>query len=248
MSQASITALNDESAPAAGSVFQALVADIVADKYPSGTRLPPERELARQLGASRPTLREALRRMSEWGLVEARRGSGVVVRDRRHWTLEVLPPFLVNHKFGPQGPSMGRIAADMLSMRRLVLADVVGMLAERVTTEGLGRARATMYQAWERRSDAVAFAKLDFEIYRILVESAQMLPSLWLLNTIGRVYDDLAVTLGQAFVPIDDYIERVGAMLDALEAKDADVAAKALDAYFEHNDGRLMGMLGMLGA
>jgi len=51
-------------------VFETLLKDIVGGSYPSGTRLPAERELARQLGASRPTLREALRRLGEWNLVE----------------------------------------------------------------------------------------------------------------------------------------------------------------------------------
>lgn len=39
-----------------------------------GERLPPERELATQLGISRLTLREAIRELSEAGYVESRRG------------------------------------------------------------------------------------------------------------------------------------------------------------------------------
>lgn len=41
---------------------------------PSGERLPPERELARQLGISRVTLREVLKVLQDQGLLESRRG------------------------------------------------------------------------------------------------------------------------------------------------------------------------------
>src|SRR6476659_1210776 len=75
-------------------VFEKLLADIVSGSYVAGTRLPAERELARQLGASRPTLREALRRLGEWNLVEPRRGSGIVVRPYRDCAIEVLAAYL----------------------------------------------------------------------------------------------------------------------------------------------------------
>ncbi|MDX2089282.1 MAG: GntR family transcriptional regulator, partial [Kofleriaceae bacterium] len=56
----------EPSTTAIDAVFEKLLADIVGGTYRSGTRLPAERELSRLLGASRPTLREALRRLGEW--------------------------------------------------------------------------------------------------------------------------------------------------------------------------------------
>src|SRR5262249_57378074 len=46
-----------------------------------GERFPAERELAAQLGISRPTLREAIRELQQAGYVESRRGrsGGTVV-------------------------------------------------------------------------------------------------------------------------------------------------------------------------
>ena len=47
--------------------------------FQSGARLPPERDLARQLGVSRPSVREALIALEVEGLVEVRIGSGIYV-------------------------------------------------------------------------------------------------------------------------------------------------------------------------
>jgi GntR family transcriptional regulator, transcriptional repressor for pyruvate dehydrogenase complex len=49
-------------------------------EFAVGTRLPPERDLAVQLGVSRPSVREALIALEVEGLVEVRMGSGVYVR------------------------------------------------------------------------------------------------------------------------------------------------------------------------
>lgn len=50
-------------------------------EFPAGTRLPPERDLAAQLGVSRPSVREALIALEVEGRVEVRMGSGIYVRE-----------------------------------------------------------------------------------------------------------------------------------------------------------------------
>lgn len=53
---------------------------IHSGEFTPGSRLPPERDLARQLGVSRPSVREALIALEVEGLVEVRIGSGIYVR------------------------------------------------------------------------------------------------------------------------------------------------------------------------
>jgi len=52
---------------------------IKSGEFPAGARLPPERDLARQLGVSRPSVREALIALEVEGMVEVRIGSGIYV-------------------------------------------------------------------------------------------------------------------------------------------------------------------------
>jgi DNA-binding FadR family transcriptional regulator len=53
---------------------------ITGGEFEAGTRLPAERDLARQLGVSRPSVREALIALEVEGWVEVRIGSGIYVR------------------------------------------------------------------------------------------------------------------------------------------------------------------------
>lgn len=71
------------------SVTRARVADqiiavlrdrILTGTYPRGSKLPNERELAREFGVSAPTVRESLRALTSLGLVDVRHGSGAFVR------------------------------------------------------------------------------------------------------------------------------------------------------------------------
>ncbi len=58
-----------------------LITAILSGKFPIGSNLPAERELAVELGVTRPTLREAYQRISRDGWVEIRQGHPTRVRN-----------------------------------------------------------------------------------------------------------------------------------------------------------------------
>ena len=56
---------------------------IGSGEYPPGARLPGENEVMRDHAVARATARQALAQLVSWGLAEARKGSGIYVRDFR---------------------------------------------------------------------------------------------------------------------------------------------------------------------
>ncbi len=66
----------------AGTVVRLLRRAIVEREYSWNDQLPAERQMANQLGVSRGTVREALRRLEEMGLVIRKPGNGTFVRYR----------------------------------------------------------------------------------------------------------------------------------------------------------------------
>jgi GntR family transcriptional regulator len=64
-------------------IAMALREAIDSGEYPPGARLPGENDVMRDHAVARATARQALAQPISWGLAEARRGSGVYVREFR---------------------------------------------------------------------------------------------------------------------------------------------------------------------
>ena len=73
-------------------IAEQLRALIAKGEFAVGARLPAERDLAKQLGVSRPSVREALIALEVEGWVEVRTGSGVYVLDRSQRAAAPRPP------------------------------------------------------------------------------------------------------------------------------------------------------------
>jgi len=96
---------------------------ILRGDLPPGTRLPPEREMARRLGVSRTTVVNAYDELVAEGLVEAHVGRGtIVVGPQAAWTGGASPIRPINWQahFSPLGQRLRDSAsAELLALRQL---------------------------------------------------------------------------------------------------------------------------------
>ncbi len=95
----------------------------VAEGLEAGDRLPAERELARRLGVSRTSLREALTALRIEGMVEVQHGNGIYLLRSPS---ETIPPITAELVRGnPELPALGEVrntlealAAELAAVRR----------------------------------------------------------------------------------------------------------------------------------
>jgi DNA-binding FadR family transcriptional regulator len=99
--------------------LRALITD---GEFPTGSRLPAERDLARQLGVSRPSVREALIALEVEGWVEVRTGSGVYVQEQR-----VAAPARNGHANAHPAADWGPL--EVMRARELVEPEVAAQAA-----------------------------------------------------------------------------------------------------------------------
>ena len=104
---------------------------IAAGEFKFGDRLPSERELARQLGVSRPVLREALVTLEISGVVEVRGGSGCFV---------VAAPDTVPPAFTDGGPG----PFEVIDARSLIEGEIVALAAEKAAPEDVSYLHQTV--------------------------------------------------------------------------------------------------------
>src|SRR5258705_3987035 len=96
-------------------------------KLRPGDRLPSERELARQLGISRASLRAGLRFLSAMGVLTSRHGSGTYIANG--------PPALDSEPLSMLAALHGFTTEKMFEARRLVEVAAAGLAAEHATVD-----------------------------------------------------------------------------------------------------------------
>src|SRR5690348_370425 len=95
----------------------------------SGDRLPPERDLAKLLGVSRPTLRAGIRSLSALGVLQSRQGAGTFVVDAEG------SPSLDSGPLRLMAALRGFTSEEMFEARRALEMTIAGLAAERATGE-----------------------------------------------------------------------------------------------------------------
>lgn len=161
-----------------------LIEAILHGRFPIGSNLPAERELAAQLGVTRPTLRETLQRMARDGWIEIQHGRPTRVRN--YWqegSLGVLSA-LANHP--DQAPD--DFIANLLTVRRL-LAPAYTRLAVEEDAAALAHFLAELT---EIPDSADEFATVDWRLHhRLTVLSGNPIFTL-ILNGFIDLYPPMA--------------------------------------------------------
>ncbi|VTU15393.1 FadR/GntR family transcriptional regulator [Variovorax sp. RA8] len=206
-----------------------LSALIAQGEFAAGARLPAERDLAKQLGVSRPSVREALIALEVEGWVEVRTGSGVYVLDR---TQHARVPE-ASTEWGP---------LELIRARRVVEGETAAIAAatsRRKDIEAMTRAIEHMRDLADRN---VMPLEGDRAFHLAIVECCG---NVVLSETVQGFWDSRR---GPIFTRLGGYFESVKswrsaiaeheAIRDAIAARDAEGARRAMHAHMDKSHQR----------
>jgi len=224
-------------------VLRKLMTSILDGTFGPGARLPAERDLVSQLGASRVSVREAFRRLQDWRVIVTRKGSGAAVLPRRFWTGNALPSVFMHGLSQGDVDTLESLVADGFGLRRSLVLELLSRAAGRVEPGDLDPVRSILDRAWAVRHDADAFYWTDWEVIPLVLELAGMYPSLWVLNSLAECYLGVMIAVIQAIEVPASYRPAHRAVLDALEQGDAGAVRRHMVGYLDDLDEAIIGVL-----
>jgi GntR family transcriptional regulator, transcriptional repressor for pyruvate dehydrogenase complex len=208
-------------------IAEQLSALIASDEFAEGARLPSERELAAQLGVSRPSVREALIALEVAGKVDVRVGAGIFVCARR-------PTAVADPTSEGQGPF------ELLRARWMVEGEIAMEAAHNAAPEDLEVVRSAVADMQQRqrqkRDPEVADRDFHLGIAKATHNSA-------LVSVVRNLWDQ---GRGDIWKRMEHHFQtpelRAAALRDhravltALEARDGRGARAAMRGHLERVD------------
>ena len=197
-----------------------------------GDRLPTERELAETFGVSRSVVREAIKVLSAQGLVEARQGSGLYVRNRpiesvsRAIVLSVSPDLM---------------SVDLLfEFRKMLEVDAARLAAQRATSDQIAALELTL-TGYEPAPDGgpnwESFAPVDNAIHAQIAAAAGNPFLTVMVESVRELMQDIVPLIADHPGSIDEAMRHHRRIVQAIRARDSDLAAREMDAHVGYTAG-----------
>ncbi|MTJ83411.1 MAG: FadR family transcriptional regulator [Telmatospirillum sp.] len=212
---------------------------ILTGQIKVGERLPTEDDLARRFRVSRPTIREALKRLAAQHLVQARRGPAG-------------GNFVTRPDASEAAGSIAGVATLLVSLGAFGLEDIVAARLETETIccrlaatarEDAHLARMEAELAIQRddsgRISDEEFCASDVRFHRALVDAAGNAPLAFMMHVVIEamlpVMNLLSLRVRERRIIADHHARIVG----ALRAREADLATTALKDLIAYSSGLL---------
>ena len=204
-------------------VSQRLVALLSDGALRPGDKLPPERELAQQLGVGRTTVREALKLLTLGGLLEARRGDGTYVR-------QSFTSFLSQQIEWPVLLSVQEVD-KIVEVREALEVKASRLAAERATPEEVERIGIFRELLEIEGRDIERETDLDLEFHHAIAEASHNELLSGLMLSLQNILHQYIALSNQMTDRLETTVTEHQAIYDAIAASDVDGAERAMSEH-----------------
>jgi GntR family transcriptional regulator, transcriptional repressor for pyruvate dehydrogenase complex len=190
-----------------------------------GDRLPGERDLATQIGVSRPSVRAGLHALAAMGVVRSRHGSGTYIPSG--------PPSLGSEPLSFLAALHGFSREEMYETRRILETEAAGLAADRATSDHLATLAEEVAGLFANRDNPHQFLVHDINFHRAVADAAKNPIVGALVGMVSALYYERRKATAEQASDRDlrDAAEAHRRIYQAIRARDAEAARRAMSAH-----------------
>lgn len=207
-------------------IFEQLRELIFRGKLKPGEKLPPERELSEFFGVSRPSVKAAINKLINLGLVEQRQGQGTFVRSLESRYLEnPLRTVLEGEEVS---------LYDLLEVRLGLEVQAVGLAAKRATDEDIQALETCVQDMLSKVDEGQVGSEEDVAFHMSIAFATKNSAQIYLMK---NFYDLLfhAISESRFYLQEAGNLSTMGQqhaeILQAIRDKDADRAKSCMERH-----------------
>jgi GntR family transcriptional regulator, transcriptional repressor for pyruvate dehydrogenase complex len=204
-----------------------LMAFIQSQALKPGSFLPPETQLAADLGVSRPIIREALKSLEGKGIIEVMSGKGSVIKPLDGEQLELYFQRAIQIE--------SEAIIDLLELRKGIEVQSAVLAAQRRTADEISGLARIVAEMRRNLHDPDAYVELDMTFHN---QIAAMTRNAMIRTLVGALRAAINSTINESMFRkrTDAQLEHVQvgheAILACLELGDAEKSGRAMTAHF----------------
>jgi len=188
----------------------------------AGDRLPPERDLAKLLGVSRPTLRAGIRSLSAIGILQSRQGAGTFVAAAEESpTLDSSPLRMLSalHGFTSDEMFEARLALEM---------SIAGLAARRATSEQMTQLAEEIAGMYASLDDPEQYLVHDMRFHQIVAAASGNRILTSLMNMVATILFEYRSKTVKRAKDLKESAEQHHNIYRALRDRDPDAAEQTM--------------------
>lgn len=147
----------------------------------AGDRLPPERDLAKLLGVSRPTLRAGIRSLATVGILQSRQGAGTFVTEAEE------SPTLDSSSLKMMAALHGFTSDEMFEARLSLEMSIAAFAAERATSEQMTQMAEEIAGMFANLDEPEKFLVHDMRFHQTVAAASGNRILTSLMNMIAKI-------------------------------------------------------------
>ena len=160
------TIISEKNGTTAEEVVTRLQEMIQNGELAAGDRLPPERDLAKLLGVSRPTLRAGIRSLATVGILQSRQGAGTFVSEAEE------SPTLDSSPLRLMAALHGFTSDEMFEARLSLEMSIAAFAAERATSEQMTQMAEEVAGMYASLDDPKQYLVHDMRFHQIIAAAS----------------------------------------------------------------------------